>query len=354
MIQDYGYLMDKISITVSPDTRKNLENDMMAFGIFKKGKSIVNRNEFYTRLVEGYYDRFEEEKHLDIKRIEKFLKKEGVRNIKEAVVNFQNFFIDEKREKKKGEKRAVLSLKPTRRTERYISAINDRNVSPAAFLGSMFESYAKLPIYEREKIIFWNEVQTIEDAMKAGCYLSFDTVSANREGVMHGHKVLPYKLSVSREEMYVYLLCEESDKNTGTKSSCSYHLKNMKNLMINRYEEGTISPESLKNLEMMAASGPQYAKNQDVTIRVRLTEYGRTLYVSKIYQDRPLLKDSSIDVISCENDIFEFSCSEIQAFVYFRKFGSDAEIIEPKSLREKMADHYRKGFELYYKNPQGQ
>ena len=124
--------------------------------------------------------------------------------------------------------------------------------------------------------------------------------------------------------------------------------------MLDRYEEGTISKGVLKNLEMMAATSPQYAQNSNVPIVVRLTDYGRTLYISKIYQDRPVLKDSSADIMNYDKNTFEFNCSEMQAYLYFRKFGDNAEIIEPESLRKKMAEYYKGGYSLYYPNGDSQ
>ena len=94
----------------------------------------------------------------------------------------------------------------------------------------------------------------------------------------------------------------------------------------------------LLHLEKMREKGPQYAINRDEAVKVKMTEKGIDLY-RRIYLDRPLFDDKTIPA----DGIYTFSCSEEQAFFYFRKFpGDTAVIISPDSLRQRMLDFHEK------------
>jgi len=47
------------------------------------------------------------------------------------------------------------------------------------------------------------------------------------------------------------------------------------------------------------------------------------------------------------SDIYVFKCTIHQAKAYFFKFGSDAEILSPPSLREQFKQEYEKSAALY-------
>ncbi len=95
----------------------------------------------------------------------------------------------------------------------------------------------------------------------------------------------------------------------------------------------------------ISASGIQFVRSQPVEIKVRLTSAGKYLYDHVIYL-RPNIYGEPTE---SEPDIYTFFCTEKQAEYYFFKFGADAEIISPDSLRYTFKSKFEKAQELYLK-----
>lgn len=74
-------------------------------------------------------------------------------------------------------------------------------------------------------------------------------------------------------------------------------------------------------------------------VKVRLTEEGDSLLKS-FTNYRPKL-------IKKEGDIYYFEVANENAKLYFRQFSKEAEILEPKSLREEIKNEYLEVLELY-------
>ena len=74
-------------------------------------------------------------------------------------------------------------------------------------------------------------------------------------------------------------------------------------------------------------------------VKVRLTQEGYSLLKS-LTNYRPKL-------IKKEKDIYYFETANENAKLYFRQFSKEAEILEPKSLREEIKEEYLEVLKLY-------
>ena len=74
-------------------------------------------------------------------------------------------------------------------------------------------------------------------------------------------------------------------------------------------------------------------------VKVRLTEEGESLLKS-LTNYRPKL-------IKKEEDIYSFEVAKENAKLYFRQFSKEAEILEPKQLREEIRKEYLEILALY-------
>lgn len=74
-------------------------------------------------------------------------------------------------------------------------------------------------------------------------------------------------------------------------------------------------------------------------IKIRLSDTGKRMY-ERIASNRPIF--SKID-----GDVYIFDCSEDRIYVYFFKFGKEAEILEPLSLRERFKISYEESIKIY-------
>lgn len=74
-------------------------------------------------------------------------------------------------------------------------------------------------------------------------------------------------------------------------------------------------------------------------VKVRLTEEGYSLLKS-LTNYRPKL-------VKKDKDIYYFEAANENAKLYFRQFSKEAEILEPKELREEIKKEYLEVLELY-------
>ena len=78
-------------------------------------------------------------------------------------------------------------------------------------------------------------------------------------------------------------------------------------------------------------------------IHVKLNDVGKRIYHNRIVS-RPI-KDEALST----NDEYVFHCTNDQAFLYFYSFGSNVEIISPKSLRDRVIESHKEALSIYKK-----
>ena len=156
------------------------------------------------------------------------------------------------------------------------------------------------------------------------------------------HTVIPYQLSVGKEEMFNYFLCAENNNITCRQEAKSYRLNRIANINYSR-AANVITEDVSIFLNRMLQYGPQYMINDDEESCVKLSDLGIRNY-SRIYFGRP-----QVDRIeeSSYGNYYYFKGSKDQVFLYFRRFGSDATIVAPDSLKEKMADFHLKAYQKW-------
>ena len=141
--------------------------------------------------------------------------------------------------------------------------------------------------------------------------------------------------------MFNYLLCAETNTETGVQEAKSYRLNRIKRI---HYKEisNQICDEVQEHLDRMVLYAPQYMINDDEECCVKLTDSGRKNF-SRIYYGRPKVDRIEEKADGC---YYYFRGSQDQVFFYFRRF-EDAEIICPAYLRQKMLEFHRKAYENY-------
>jgi predicted DNA-binding transcriptional regulator YafY len=200
----------------------------------------------------------------------------------------------------------------------------------------MFDSYCALPQDRRERIIFRNLVSAIEQAIEENRQIYL--LSKNNYATGHpGITLSPYSLSLTKEELYNYLLGELVEyHNVRTTRLC--RIRAIRILSDKRSFTDSVK----ESLEKMIRNGPQYPYHdeEDELIRVRFTEEGLRMFKA-YYLHRPVpLKE--------DGDTYSFDCSWMQAMTYFSRFGEDALIISPKKLSRKMLNFYSVSRKRYY------
>ena len=336
--------MEKINIYVPRNIGTILENDAVQFEILKKDGYTVNKNKFLTLLLQGYYDDYIVDTRKKYSEICSILADNGVeseqqKNIADDIL--KKVLLPEV-PSRKGKNPVKLSLKPTKDTIPLIQHIMEDIGAEdyiSQFFCRMLMSYCEKPFSIREQILFKEKYDFVAEACKTHSSIRFTTIW-NQTNV---HEVIPYKIVVGVEEMYNYLLCGEKNLLSGSLEAKSYRLNRIDAVRWGTAREA-LTREVEDYLERMIQYGPQHAINEESESCIKLTEKGVKLY-NRIYRGRP-----KCERIEKKGDVYvyHFKCSDEQLFFYFNRFPGDAaEVIKPKSLRNKIKCFHEQALENY-------
>ncbi|MBR6986429.1 MAG: WYL domain-containing protein [Ruminococcus sp.] len=331
-----GY-REKINIYVSVEFKDQIITDAMRFEILKRDNRTVNRNRFLSMLLCGYHDIFRDENSKVRKSIVNTLSKCNLSESKRSEIAEEilkdDFLLSDY---DKSSKTVAISLKPTADTEGIISWIEKEELagrdSLSNYLRRMILSFFRKPMWERERILFQEKYQRIQDLCEEKCPIAFSLIKDSKQF----HNVNPYKIAVGKDEMFNYLICTEINTKTNRQEVMSYRLSRIKTVNTTS-NIPPITKELEKLCERTIKTAPQFAINSDVEICVELNDKGMKLY-NRIYLGRP----QYIRVQEQQGKhYYYFDCSEEQAFQYFRKFNDGTAIIRsPDSLVQRMIDFH--------------
>ena len=340
---------EKIKFYVPESTDRIIRSDAEQFEIYKPNGEQVNLNRFLSLLIVGYYAEYKQEINEATETIRELIgthlhinkqREELTRKLVEHVIFPETH-------KRKGIRSIPMSLKPTYDTDRIITEISQSIVGTddyiSQYLRRMLMSYCSKPVYERERIIFRDNVEFLEEACGTQREISF-TTTINPQIVRH---VIPYKLVYGTEERFNYLLGQEYNAHLKKNVAISFRL-----CRINRpafsLSSGVLEDSVRKYLDLTGKNGPQYAMNEEIETCVRLSEKGEQSF-RMIYFGRPIVsrkekeKDGSM--------LYYFYSSTDQLFRYFLRFNpGEAEILYPEKLRIKLRKFYESALSLYKKH----
>ncbi len=336
--------MEKINIFVSEKIAQILENDARQFEIFKKDMRTVNMNRFLNLLIAGYYDAYTEQHQKMHEQIIRILQNHGMTDsdsLNQSASSMIKTVFSPELSKKKGIISRKISLKPTVLTEPILLYLNENlnDDTLSQYFCRMFQAYSQNPVNIRERIIFKDTFDLLQKLCGKHHTLSF-TTTKEPDFV---HEVLPYSISVGKEELYNYLLCQELNKETNTYETATYRLCRITKA---RQTKNTLHliDDVKRHLDLMQQYGPQYTINDDEETCVRLTEKGEKLF-HRIYFGRP-----TIDHIETRNHVsyYYFRCSKNQLSLYFRRFsGEHAVVLYPENLRKEITAFHQSSVNAY-------
>ena len=340
---------DKINIYVPREVGELLDRDIEMFEVFKPDGVTLNRNQFLTQLIVGYYDAYARELQDKYEAIMRELSPiQTDRKTREQIAsNILDQLSLPKTSKRVGRTAEHFSLKPTNKTESLIQKIRgeiEKTDYVSRYLARMLMSYSEKPFSQRERIVFKDNYD-----MLAACCKKLQPVyfcTAGKKSIIH--EVIPYMIVTGPEELYNYLLCQEENERTHQPEARAYRLNRIQGLK--RSVKTVPFHDSVKQqLEVMRKQGPQYAINDDTEVCVRLTSKGRDMY-KKIYFGRPAYIREEIQPDGCYQ---YYRCSHNQLVLYFRRFGAEAEIVSPETLRNSMAEFFHSAAEVYNEQIEG-
>lgn len=327
-----------------------IRSDAEQFEIYKANGEDINLNRFLSMLIVGYYNGYKQERNETAEAIRELVAPHvrSNRQKDELTEQIMEHVVLPEVSRRKGKQSVALSLKPTYDTDQIIAEINQSLIGTSDYISQylrrMLMSYCEKPIYEREKIIFHEKVEFLEEACALGREVSFTTIY-NPKVI---HHVIPYELTHGSEERFNYLLGQEYNKTLKRNIAVSFRL-----CRINRpsyyLSSGTLEESTREYLEKTKKSSPQYAINEDTETCVRLSENGQQSFKS-IYFGRPAPKRREKEKDG--SMLYYFQSSLDQLYRYFVRFNAgEAEVLYPEQLRERLRRFYESALKVYRKSP---
>ena len=285
----------------------------------KKNQVHVESDQKSVTLPFDMYERVE----LDIKRFN--IKKNSFMNriITNTQENRFNYSVKIIRASEKNKKIEFRLNKENFNNYEEIFGMQDSNskekLSDSEIIRNALAYYITLSEYRREQLIYQEEIDIIERAIKNNRTISIKYQEARRI-------IEPYFLVNSKEESfnYVYGFCHKN------KSYISYRLSNLSEIS-ERKEKQVMKEELLKE------KGKDYLKNLRINydpflsyekiVKIKFTEGGDKLF-EIIHYNRPKV------LARTSNGEMLVECSERKAIAYFSQFMDEVEILEPLELRK--------------------
>ena len=328
-------MTEKYKIYLSDDTRSRLINDAELFEFTKKDES-VNLNSFLKTLIVNYFDRYRHDSENLLSNIKQDLTGITAISDKDAALLADKIISTYiKADNLQSSRNTALTLTVGGSSYEILKIIENnmlKDTSLSQYLKDMFNSYLSIPRSERETIIFKDTYEDISRALKEHRILSF-TSSASDEEI--AFRVEPYIIAPSKEEQCNYLLCR--DRNTGTPRT--FRISRLKSVFVTS-DTFPVDPDIQKELQEKAIRSP-HSVSLSVKAVVRLNKYGIKKFKA-ITKNRPI-------VSKIEGDLYYFDWPELQLEEYFKRFGNDAVVIKPASLKERIRKFYYYGLREYNK-----
>ena len=194
----------------------------------------------------------------------------------------------------------------------------------AEYFRELFELYTSKFKYQRELFIFEDRVKMILEGIKEKKKIKIKYLS-------RVFNVEPYFIKREERGDENFLFCYDEEK----KNYANFKLKELEIISI---LDEKIKGKDKKFIENMRKNFDPFFGNGNI-VKVRLTEEGESLLKSFTNYRPKLLKK--------EGHIYFFEVANENAKIYFRQFSKEAEILEPKKLREEIRAEYLEILELY-------
>lgn len=332
---------NKQHLNLSVFAFETIQSDMFAFG-------TDNMSGFLNRVIEHFHESANASVSWKIRLMEGELKKllDGI--VKDSAV-------EKKVIRKLSERRAAMFMAEGdcyESGEQFKFWLNAANIqflteddecreevyysTRGKYIKCLIEEYARRPYVQRERIYFRPFVGQIDSAIHDRKRLKIVT------GTDRVYSFAPYRLMTDSLSAMNYLVGygQRYDDPDSEWRPYSLRLSALKEVKEEKSKPAGISKEMIRELEeMLRIRGVQFMAGRETEIRVRLSKDGLARYRRYLHL-RP-------KVSSTDGDVLIFHCTPAQAEFYFFKFGADAEIIEPKWLREKFIGMYRTALDTY-------
>lgn len=331
---------DIITIYLDPIADKKLIHDQE---LFNTGS---NKSELTRKIIINYYSKYE----VNINELKQKIKnavKNETKNQKFDEDEYLNIawkitkYLCEKtieitHEKKEHRKKISFRKKKNDSELEIIMDSCPKNASESEYLANIIYSYLKEPQNEREKIIYKDIVEKLNDSIKNKQKIRLKTKFDNKIQIID-----PKEICSSQEGIYNYLLYQVYNEEMQKYLTRTIHIYNILYVHLDP-EPSIFQPHIKEQFKKMKRNGVQFSINDDIIYKVKLTDQGKNLFKLR-YLERPEPLSGS----DKDNGIYYFNCSEMQFKSYFAPFRKEMKVLEPKEMVEEIVQEYMDAINNY-------
>ena len=296
-----------------------------------------NRNSMINKIILTYLkiknqDDIQEKMFYDIKNMDVNMSTEKEKKLKEIIR--KNLYGTLKI--KKGNSK-LINFHLNKKTFQECKSLGENlNYFDTEFFRVIFEWYSLKAKYEREQILFYEEMAIIKEAIDKKYELEFK-VKDNNAKLLKITNSYPFGIFESKDENYNYLVTADNNENIySTRISNIMDLTLIRKVFSVNKEVQEEAKKRIKNR--------YYGMGNIVKCKIEFTEAGYRIYKVIFHlRPKPIEEDG-------KNRILIFNEPEDNLFFYFRQFGENIKILEPESLKQKLKTFYKKALESYEKN----
>jgi len=318
---------ENFNVKVSNKIVEILDRDMEIF-------NQKNRNSMINKIILTYLkiknqDDIQEKMFYDIKNMDVNMSAEKEKKLKEIIR--KNLY--ETLKIKKGNSK-LINFHLNKKTFQECKSLGENlNYFDTEFFRVIFEWYSLKAKYEREQILFYEEILIIKEAIEKKYELEFK-VKDNNGKLLKITNSYPFGIFESKDENYNYLVTADNNEKL-----YSTRISNIMNLLLIR-KIFSVSKE-IQEKAKERIKNRYYGMGNIIRCKIEFTEIGyRNFKVISHLRPKAIEQDQ-------KNRILTFNEPEDSLFFYFRQFGENIKILEPKSLKQKLKEFYKKALESY-------
>lgn len=334
-----------ITIYLDPIAHKKIKRDQ---DLFQTGK---NKSKIIKQIIINHFEKYEN----DINELKQKIKntivdesdlhdfdEDSYLNIAWKITKYlgENTVI-----KDNSKKKDKIHIRKNKNDDKLDFILNSRpmNASESEYLANIIYSYLKEPQCEREKIIYKDIINTINDAIQNNQSIRIKTKSYkdNNKDNFVIQNIDPKEICISKEGLYNYLLYQVYSEKKQKYFASTIHIYNILSVYIDknpRLFKSDIEEQFVK----MKRNGVQFSIDGNTVYKIKLTDKGKALFNSR-YLERPVpLSNSPID-----KGIYCFDCSALQFKSYFAPFGKEVFFLEPKEIIQEIVQEYKDIIDYY-------
>ena len=231
------------------------------------------------------------------------------------------------------------------------------------YLKAVFEEYTLLPKHIREQIFFKETYDTITNAIDKKKKIK---IALNEKISPSGEKLpqqkylfAPHSIVQDSTKSFNYLVGYSEkindiysvDEYGNTRKSSEVEEKMISCIRLSNISHASMQVSMSRGLskndialleEALNERTAMFLTNDVIDIKVKFTDKGLDSLKRQIY-----MRPHMFEVSSTDPNLYTFKCTKMQAIFYFFKFGWDATIIEPVSLKEEMFKRYNRSVYSY-------